>query len=92
MMNGCQNEKIPGYHQLFQEVFGGRLRFRMSDEPLPAFSGRCCLGIARSTKYDIGGDQNALELIPPSVGLNCSAGKARCTRCHSRFNFTDEVP
>ena len=40
-------------------------------------------------RFDVGGDQEALT-EDAQRGLTLFRGKARCTRCHSGFNFTDE--
>jgi cytochrome c peroxidase len=40
-------------------------------------------------KFDVGGEEKALS-ESAQRGLELFRGKARCTRCHSGFNFSDE--
>jgi cytochrome c peroxidase len=68
-------KKIAGYRKLFHEVFG--------------FQRTILSGNSAVDKFDLGGDDKALS-ESAKRGLELFRGKARCTRCHSGFNFTDE--
>lgn len=46
-------------------------------------------GNSPADRYDIGGDENAIS-DSAKRGLVLFRNKARCTKCHSGFNFTDE--
>ena len=82
-------KKMPGYRKLFQEVFGGEITIQDVGRAVASFQRTVLSGNSAVDKYDIGGDQNALS-DPAKRGLELFRGKARCTRCHSGFNFTDE--
>ncbi len=82
-------KKIPGYRKLFQEVFGGEITIQDVGRAVASFQRTVLSGNSAVDKYDIGGDQNALS-DSAKRGLELFRGKARCTRCHSGFNFTDE--
>jgi cytochrome c peroxidase len=82
-------KKIPGYRKLFQEVFGREIVIEDVGKAIASFQRTKLSGNSAVDKYDVGGDEKAL---PESAkrGLELFRGKARCTRCHSGFNFTDE--
>lgn len=82
-------KKMPGYRKLFQEVFGGEITIQDVGRAVASFQRTVLSGNSAVDKYDIGGDQNALS-DAAKRGLELFRGKARCTRCHSGFNFTDE--
>ena len=82
-------KKMPGYRKLFQEVFGGEITIQDVGRAVASFQRTVLSGNSAVDKYDIGGDQNALS-DSARRGLELFRGKARCTRCHSGFNFTDE--
>ncbi len=82
-------KKMPGYRKLFQEVFGGEITIQDVGRAVASFQRTVLSGNSAVDKYDIGGDQNALS-DSAKRGLELFRGKARCTRCHSGFNFTDE--
>lgn len=82
-------KKMPGYRKLFQEVFGGEITIQDVGRAVASFQRTVLSGNSAVDKYDIGGDQNALN-DSAKRGLELFRGKARCTRCHSGFNFTDE--
>ncbi|MEQ1792666.1 MAG: cytochrome c peroxidase [Nitrospira sp.] len=81
--------KIPGYRTLFQEVFGREIVIQDVGKAIASFQRTILSGNSAVDKFDLGGDEQAL---PESArrGLELFRGKARCTRCHSGFNFTDE--
>jgi cytochrome c peroxidase len=80
---------IPGYRKLFQEVFGQEINIKDVGRAVASFQRTVLSGNSAVDKYDIGGDQGALS-DSAKRGLELFRGKARCTRCHSGFNFTDE--
>jgi cytochrome c peroxidase len=82
-------KKMPGYRKLFQEVFGGEITIQDVGRAVASFQRTVLSGNSAVDKYDIGGDQNVLS-DSAKRGLELFRGKARCTRCHSGFNFTDE--
>lgn len=82
-------KKVPGYRKLFQEVFGGEITIQDVGRAVASFQRTILSGNSAVDKYDIGGDQDALS-DSAKRGLELFRGKARCTRCHSGFNFTDE--
>jgi cytochrome c peroxidase len=82
-------KRIPGYRKLFQDVFGGEITIQDVGRAVASFQRTILSGNSAVDKYDIGGDQNALS-DSAKRGLELFRGKARCTRCHSGFNFTDE--
>ena len=82
-------KKMPGYRKLFQEVFGGEITIQDVGRAVASFQRTVLSGNSAVDKFDIGGDQNALS-DSAKRGLELFRGKARCTRCHSGFNFTDE--
>ena len=80
---------IPGYRKLFQDVFGSDITIKDVGRAVASFQRTVLSGNSPVDKFDIGGDQNALN-DAAKRGLELFRGKARCTRCHSGFNFTDE--
>ncbi len=82
-------KKMPGYRKLFQEVFGGEITIQDVGRAVASFQRTVLSGNSPVDKYDLGEDQNALN-DSAKRGLELFRGKARCTRCHSGFNFTDE--
>lgn len=82
--------KIPGYRKLFKQVFGDdTITTERVGMAIASFQRTVLSGNSAVDKYDIGGDQDALS-DSAKRGLELFRGKARCTRCHSGFNFTDE--
>ncbi len=81
--------QIPGYVTLFQNVFGGEITIRRVGQAVASFQRTILSGNSAVDKFDVGGDESALS-ISAKRGLKLFRGKARCIRCHSGFNFTDE--
>ncbi|TKB67146.1 MAG: c-type cytochrome [Nitrospira sp.] len=81
--------KIPGYRKLFQEVFGREIVIADVGKAVASFQRTVLSGNSPVDKFDQGGDETALS-ESAQRGLELFRGKARCTRCHSGFNFTDE--
>ena len=81
--------KLSGYRQLFKEVFGGDITEKNIGKAIASFQRTLLSGNSPADRFDFGGDEQALT---PSAqrGLELFRGKARCTRCHSGFNFSDE--
>jgi cytochrome c peroxidase len=82
--------KIPGYRKLFKQVFGDEtITTERVGMAIASFQRTVLSGNSAVDKFDVGGDENALN-DSAKRGLELFRGKARCTRCHSGFNFTDE--
>jgi cytochrome c peroxidase len=82
--------KIPGYRKLFKQVFGDEnITTERVGMAIASFQRTVLSGNSAVDKFDIGGDENALS-DSAKRGLELFRGKARCTRCHSGFNFSDE--
>ncbi len=82
-------KKIAGYRKLFQEVFGREIAIEDVGKAIASFQRTLVSGNSPADRFDFGGDQAALS-EEAKRGLELFRGKARCTRCHSNFNFTDE--
>ena len=81
--------KIPGYKKEFREVFGGEITVDRIGKAIASFQRTILSGNSPFDQYDVGGDENALSPAAKR-GLDLFRNKARCTKCHSGFNFTDE--
>jgi cytochrome c peroxidase len=81
--------KMPGYRKLFQDVFGREIVIEDVGKAIASFQRTVLSGNSPVDKFDLGGEENALS-ESARRGLELFRGKARCTRCHSGFNFTDE--
>jgi cytochrome c peroxidase len=82
-------KQIPGYRKLFQEVFGRDIVIEDVGRAIASYQRTILSGNSAVDKFDVGGDEKALN-DSAKRGLELFRGKARCTRCHSGFNFTDE--
>lgn len=83
-------QTITGYTPLFQKAFGvDEITIDLVGKAIASFQRTILSGNSPHDRFDYGGDDEALS---PSAqrGLKLFLGKARCTRCHSGFNFTDE--
>lgn len=82
-------KKLSGYRQLFKEVFADDITEKNIGKAIASFQRTLLSGNSPADRFDFGGDEQALT---PSAqrGLEVFRGKARCTRCHSGFNFSDE--
>ncbi len=80
---------IKGYEPLFQKVFQGPVTKDRIGQAIASFQRTLISGNSPYDRFDYGGEENA---ISPEAqrGLKLFLKKARCTRCHSGFNFTDE--
>ena len=82
-------KKISGYTQLFREVFGEEITEKNIGKAIASFQRTLLSGNSPADRFDMGGDEQALT-ASAQRGLELFRGKARCTRCHSGFNFSDE--
>ncbi|MGE3976704.1 MAG: cytochrome-c peroxidase [Nitrospira sp.] len=82
-------KKIPGYRKLFQEVFGREIMIEDVGRAIASFQRTVLSGNSPADRFDQGGETGA---IPEAAqrGLILFRDKARCTKCHSGFNFSDE--
>ena len=82
-------KKIPGYRKLFKQVFGTDVTIDGVGKAIASFQRTILSGNSPADRFDLGGDEKAIS-PEAQKGLELFRGKARCTRCHSGFNFTDE--
>ena len=82
-------KQIPGYRKLFQEVFGREIMIEDVGKAIASFQRTILSGNSAMDKFDTGGDETALS-ESAQRGLELFRKKARCTKCHSGFNLTDE--
>lgn len=81
--------KIEGYRKLFKEVFGTEITIDGVGKAIASFQRTILSGNSPGDRFDYGEDEKAISPAA-QLGLELFRGKARCTRCHSGFNFTDE--
>ncbi|MCC6968157.1 MAG: cytochrome-c peroxidase [Nitrospira sp.] len=82
-------KQIDGYRALFQEVCGREVTAVDVGRAIASFQRTLLSGNSPADRFDMGGDETALS-ASAQRGLELFRGKARCTRCHSGFNFSDE--
>ena len=82
-------KKIPGYRKLFKEVFGEEITIDGVGKAIASFQRTVLSGNSPADRFDQGGDEKAIS-PEAQKGLALFREKARCTKCHSGFNFTDE--
>ncbi len=82
-------KSISGYRGLFQEVFHGEITEQNIGKAIASFQRTLISGNSPADRFDFGGEEQALS-DSAKRGLELFRGKARCTRCHSGFNFSDE--
>ena len=80
---------IKGYKKEFRKVFGTDVTKEGIGKAIAAFERTIISGNSRFDQYDLGGKEDALS-ESEKKGLALFRGKARCTKCHSGFNFTEE--
>ncbi len=82
-------KKIPGYKKLFMDIFGEDITIGNVGKAIASFQRTVLSGNSPADRFDQGGETGA---IPETAqrGLILFREKARCTKCHSGFNFTDE--
>ena len=81
--------KIKGYKVAFRHVFGTDVTREGIGKAIAAFERTVLSGNSRSDQYDTEGNEDALS-ESEKRGLALFRDKARCTKCHSGFNFSDE--
>jgi len=82
--------KNQGYRKLFKQVFGDdNITTERVGKAIASFQRTVLSGNSPADRFDQGQEAGA---IPESAqkGLLLFRDKARCTKCHSGFNFTDE--
>ena len=79
---------IKGYQEQFQRVFGTDVTAEGIAQALAAYTRTILSGNAPYDRFRAG-DRQALSEAAQR-GLALFEGKARCSRCHSGANFTDE--
>ena len=82
-------KKIQGYRKLFKEVFGEEITIDGVGKAIASFQRTVLSGNSPADRFDQGGDEKAIPAAAQK-GLILFREKARCTKCHSGFNFTDE--
>ncbi len=82
-------KKIEGYRKLFKQVFGEEITIAGVGKAIASFQRTILSGNSPADRFDQGGDEKAIS-PEAQKGLELFREKARCTKCHSGFNFTDE--
>jgi cytochrome c peroxidase len=82
--------KIPGYRKLFMQVFGeDKITIDNVGKAIASFQRTVLSGNSPADRFDQGQEEGAISAAAQH-GLILFREKARCTKCHSGFNFTDE--
>ncbi|MBH0191239.1 MAG: ATP-grasp domain-containing protein [Nitrospira sp.] len=82
--------KMPGYRKLFKQVFGDdNITTERVGMAIASFQRTVLSGNSPADRFDQGGEAGAISEAAQK-GLILFREKARCTKCHSGFNFTDE--
>ncbi len=81
--------RIRGYRDLFQDIFGREIMIEDVGKAIASFQRTILSGNSALDKFDMGGDETALS-ESAKRGLELFRKKARCTKCHSGFNMTEE--
>lgn len=82
-------KKIAGYRKLFKEVFGTDITIDGVGKAIASFQRTILSGNSPGDRFDQGQDEKAISPAAQN-GLVLFREKARCTKCHSGFNFSDE--
>ena len=82
-------KKMEGYRKLFKQVFGEEITIAGVGKAIASFQRTVLSGNSPADRFDQGGDEKAVS-PEAQKGLLLFREKARCTKCHSGFNFTDE--
>ncbi len=82
-------KKIVGYQKLFKAIFDEDITIANVGKAIASFQRTILSGNSPVDRFDSGQDPKALT-SNQQKGLELFRGKARCTRCHSGFNLTDE--
>jgi len=82
--------KIAGYRKLFKQVFGEEnITIDNVGRAIASFQRTVLSGNSPADRFDQGQEEGAIS-AEAQHGLLLFREKARCTKCHSGFNFTDE--
>jgi len=82
--------KIAGYRKLFKQAFGeGDITIDNVGRAIASFQRTVLSGNSPADRFDQGQEAGAIS-AEAQHGLLLFREKARCTKCHSGFNFTDE--
>ena len=82
--------KIAGYRKLFKQVFGEEdITINNVGKAIASFQRTVLSGNSPADRFDQGQEAEAISGAAQH-GLILFREKARCTKCHSGFNFTDE--
>jgi cytochrome c peroxidase len=82
-------KKIAGYRKLFMQVFGEDITIGNVGKAIASFQRTVLSGNSPADRFDMGQEAGAISAAAQH-GLLLFREKARCTKCHSGFNFTDE--
>lgn len=83
--------QLQGYKPLFEKAFGtDKITADHVAQAIASFERTIVSGNSAFDRYEAGGDKNALS-ESAKRGLELFRTKARCSICHSGFNFTDEL-
>jgi len=80
---------IEDYKRMFQRAFKGPITIQKVGQAIASFQRTILSGNSPYDRFDYGGEEKAISAAAQR-GLQLFLKKARCTRCHSGFNFTDE--
>lgn len=80
---------IKGYREEFKEVFGTDITIEAVGKAIASFQRTLLSGNSPFDRYESGDEEKAISEAAQR-GLDLFRNKARCTKCHSGFNFTDE--
>ena len=82
--------KIAGYRKLFKQAFGeDNITVGNVGKAIASFQRTILSGNSPADRFDQGQEEGAISAAAQH-GLILFREKARCTKCHSGFNFTDE--
>jgi cytochrome c peroxidase len=82
--------KIAGYRKLFKQAFGeDNITIDNVGKAIASFQRTILSGNSPADRFDQGQEEGAIS-AEAQHGLILFREKARCTKCHSGFNFTDE--
>jgi len=82
--------KIAGYRKLFKQAFGEEnITIDNVGRAIASFQRTVLSGNSPADRFDQGQEEGAIS-AEAQHGLLLFREKARCTKCHSGFNFTDE--
>jgi len=82
-------KKIPGYNALFLQAFGEDITIGNVGKAIASFQRTILSGNSPADRFDLNGETGAISQ-EAQRGLLLFRDKARCTKCHSGFNLTDE--